>query len=547
MGGANLLANSYIATGQAKAWQTGMSPERFAERAAAYTDIERRNQELKTLRATRPTEADLKTMAETQSIELQNALEMQKEMLRANNKKTSFSGFERFDADGDVRHINTMFADLAASGSKMYGNIARVDRFTEKDRDWLINEGFPPKLVDAMINDENMNRSYVKQTMKDGTIRFGDLDALKGVTGYNDYASTKEIERQTRARTFEQLAILGYEASDEAAEAIRRVRAEMPDADPRSPQFQERLTEVMREMQRESKSWRPENLTEKEAEARRRTLGELGPEAEGTPEWDAAFSRHMSAINTEYNRPSKVRSNEQADEARTALEDLGFWDMDFTNLSMRDRAQVEPYIRKIEEFSGASLSENDKKTLMRIKELTQLAEGASDLQQEDVGPIDNVLRQFKRYIFNNTDGTTARSSYNAFRNTMLHAFYGSALSQHEMANFVKQFGSAAQQLGPVLGQFNTSLRQLRASYEAIMLTNDPYVIQYRTGKTEFELEDVINAIDERIEMIDAIAAGRPVNIAPPKPTTVSDVKLTPEQIRDLDSIYEGNNTPEPPQ
>ena len=112
----NTLANSFIATGQAKAWEAGMSPERFAERSAAYANKEAQDQRLRALKETEPTEQDYKTMRDTQTLELQNALETQKEMMRDGNKSIIYNGYQRYDGDSDVKHINTMLEDLRNRG-----------------------------------------------------------------------------------------------------------------------------------------------------------------------------------------------------------------------------------------------------------------------------------------------------------------------------------------------------------------------------------------------------------------------------------------------
>ena len=147
-------------------------------------------------------------------------------MMRDNNKKTTFSAYERFDVDGDVRHINTMLTELAPK-SKLFSNILRVDKFTEADRDLMENKfKLTPDFVTAIINDAEHNKSYVKYTNKGGDYEFGDLDALKSLTGYTaDYATKQEIARQNDSRELALIASLGYSILEIASALIRSERA----------------------------------------------------------------------------------------------------------------------------------------------------------------------------------------------------------------------------------------------------------------------------------------------------------------------------------
>lgn len=526
------LQSSYEHAAAATALSRGMSPERIASRAAAYADTERRNQELRTLQATRPTDQDLRTMAETQTAELQGALQKQQEIIRDGNVRRSHAAFERYDVDGDVRHINTMLSDIAKTGSKLYGNVTRVDRITENDRKMLEDLGLTPNLIDAIIKNPTLNKSYFKVTDKQGQVILGDVDMIKGLTKYNDYATTQEIERQKNARMLEQLAILGYPADDLGAEALRRTRAELGyDADPRSTQFQQRFSEIYDKLVKDKKAGRGSaasasvggmgNPTEAEAEAIRRAAVQDGLE-EGDPGWSEAVSRHMSAIKTEWSRPSATRNIEVAEQARAKLEENGFWETDFNNLTPRQRSQFEPDIRRIEQLSGAELSPTDRATLEKIQRLTSLGANASQLTDEQTGIIDSILTRTKRYIFNEVEGIDATSAYNAYRNLVQHALYGAALTPNEAENFTKQFGSLAQQTGPVLQQLRTTMQEIVDAYQAIARTNDPMVMMYRAGKTETELLDVINSLDERIQYIDNMAKGInvPAAVTTPKPGNV---------------------------
>jgi hypothetical protein len=545
------LANSFIATGSAKAFESGMSPERWAERSAAYANKEASDQKLKALQETRPTDQDFETMRKTQTAELQNALETQKQMMRDNNKRTVFNAYERFDGDGDIKHINTMIDDLRASGSNMYGKIARVDKITENDRQALISQGIPDNLVDLIINDSGINKSFVMYTQTDGSKEFGSIDDLKALQGYNSYATEAEIKRQERTILLGQLSTLGYKPDDNTLEAVRRAKAEMPNADLSSPEFQQLVTTKMQEIAKEKRAARGSavynevgttgKLSEAQNEAVRRARLELDMEANpGDPVWDEAVSRHLSNIKREWKITSADKNLEQVEAVEDELLDMGLLDMepsDMQELSATDRMQIERRVRRIEEQGGAKLGAAESKMLRDIRKLTAMGDLAGDLTDAQTGIIDSVLRTAKKYISDNVEGVEATSAYSAFRNLVKHALYGASLQPGESANFTKQFGSLAQQRGPILVQLRTTMEELRTAYEAIAEQNNDMVIKWRTGMTGEDLYDVLEAIDERIEFIDNVQKGLPVSTVNPPVQTEQKTELTDDKRAKLRAIY----------
>ncbi len=506
----SVLADSYIATGQATAFSRGMSPERMAERSAAYADKEKTDQELATRRATEPTKADREKMSEIQTAELQNALSEQEQMLRDNNKRITFDAYDRYDNGGyDVRHINQMLIELSKTGSKMYGDIARVDKLTEADKELMDRAGIHTSLQKEILSNPNASASYVKITKKDGSTSFGDLDVLKGMTGYNDFASNKELGRQKLQREIEVISSLGYPPDKLGLEAFRRTKADLPDADPKSSEFQAAFSEHYDKLTLKDRPSRYENATEIEAYARRE-IEHLGFE-ENSPEWNEAFNQAQRDYNTVQRRPAAVRKFETIDETRRILEeDMSFWDLDLTSMSPQERSKIEPHVRIIEELGGAKLDAAAERQLVNIRELTALGGKASELTDKETGILDSIWRTARKYISDRIDGVEAVAAYSAFSNVTLNALYGASLQAGESARFKKQFGSLGQQRGPILAQLSNSVSQLKSNYESILEQNDPIVMAYRTGQTGIQLERVIDALDERIIMIDNIIHDRPI-------------------------------------
>ena len=547
------LANSYIGAGGATAFDRGMSPERFAERSQAYASKERSDQELRNLKATEPTTQDRKTMADAQTLELQNMLQTQKEMMRGTNRRTTFDAYTRYDqGDGDVRHINTMIQDIGKTGSPLFGKITRVDKVTENERQMLLDAGYSKSYTDLLINNPDINKSLVIYTLAEGGGKeIGNLDDLKGLTGYNDYADATELNRQKVARETALVAGLGYAVGPNTPEAYRKNISDIEnlyhgmseDQLAQTPEFKElypKNLEALRNSSFGRLGYRGENATEAEAYGERVARGN-GFEP-GDPEWDEAKNAGMREYSKDIRPSSAIRNTTAATDAENELLDSGFLEMDIDELTASERARIGQKIRTIEGPGGSKLSQTDKSTLERIQRLTSLGSLAGELTDKQTGIIDSVLQTAKRYIFDEVEGIEAEAAYSAYRNLVQHALYGAALTPTEVKYFTKQLGTLGQQRGSILKQFRVSLQELQDAYQAISRTNNQFVIKYRTGKTKTELQDVIDGIDDRIRMIKNIDTGAPV-IKVGEPLNVTkDVELTPEQEAELDAILnpEGN-------
>jgi len=533
------LADAAIGLGLAKGGEAGTSA-RQADRADARARKEAGDQKLARLRATKPTDKDLSNLADIQSLEIENLKAENKSALRQNNERMTYSAFERYDASGEVRHLNTMLTDLKSSGSQLYQDTVRFDTLTEADKELMDKSGSFSN--DMVLNDPNVKGSIVKATKADGTTELVNLDTIKSTTRYNVYADKSELDRQKAAQEVKVMDSLGYTDGSEASrEAFRRAVDEV--GDPKAAGFQEAYTKHYDKLKAAgplrggSKS---NGLTEKEAEAERRvSMQGISP---GEPGYNQAYSEAMSDINTEYSRPSPIRKQEAADEVRAQLDELDILGKPYTEMNLKERAKVEPLISKLESFSDAKLTTADKATLERINELTHLGDAASELTDEQTGLIDRVFRQVGKYISDNTEGVQQEAAYAAYRNTVRHALYGSVLTPGETKSFVEQFGSLGQQRGPILAQLKTSLEQVKSNYETLVQTNDPYVIAYRTGMTANELQDVTEALDERIDMVSDAMSGKSIRntTTPPAQSTtteqVNNTTLSDSDRQGLDAI-----------
>ena len=191
-----------------------------------------------------------------------------------------------------------------------------------------------------------------------------------------------------------------------------------------------------------------------------------------------------------------------------------FFNTDFSNEQNYNKAYQ--YIAKIERFEDIQFSEAEKKELNNIRQLIVLADPAKKLSSADTGVIDKFLGGVGKYLSDEVGGLKAKSSYSAFRNTVRHALFGSALTEAEISSFNEAFGTLGQKLGPVLQQFRTNLVQVRAKLDSIQRNSNPYTTKVRIGVDQKQLDNIIKAFDARIDYLSGKtnSASKPSNYAP---------------------------------
>ena len=182
-----------------------------------------------------------------------------------------------------------------------------------------------------------------------------------------------------------------------------------------------------------------------------------------------------------------------------------FWKTDFSKEENFRKAS--PHLSNIEALSNSKLSQQSRKTLDEVRQLIYLAKNVQNLSAKDIGLVDNFFYGIKQYLYNNTDNSTiAVSSYNAFRNVLLHAFAGSTMSRHEIKRFEEAFGTGYQRLGPVLTKFTTNLGNIKARLMNIKRNSNVYTTHIRLGTDLGEINNIIAAINERISYINGYSA-----------------------------------------
>lgn len=566
-------------------------PEVQASRAEARVLKAQRERELELLQSAPLTEQDKQNYRDAQSLQLDLATRQLKEMQNKAIKQNLYSAFDRYLADYSPRHFNTMLKEAKSTemGAELFGDTARMDAISDSDRDLISRAGLDPDLI---LGSPEMRSEFLKVTGTDGEVEITSVGGLAQMTGYMDYASDKELDRQM---TLAKIAKMKRESSGVGSSVVERQAAlevQQMGYQQGSPEFTSAYTKRLGELRAKSGNGSTierqaqrealvEGLTQGTPEYDRfvtervanymtpkargssqereadRIVKEMGLE-EGTPEYAQEYNATYAAIVERDARTSTTKNMEAADKATDTLEELAkndmnghgdFFDIDFAKANHRQRARYERHIARVEEQSGATLSEADKKELMSINQLISVADPVADITDAQTGLIDSLANTVKKYISDNTSGTEATAAYNAYRNTLLRAFAGAAMSTGELKRFQSEMGSLGQQTGPVLAQFVNNLRQVRSRLESISATNNPYVVHYRAGVSMDELNTVIWRIDERIDMLNSLAKTPGSGGLTPEVEQALDaqytenpetpVSLTPERIQELDSIYSG--------
>ena len=473
------------------------------------------------LQKTKPTDQDYEKQSEINSQKLDVALGELEQAKRQQNLQMTHQAMQRYDADKfDPKHFNQLLKDLEARDAQLFSAVARVDRINTTDIKMMDEAGISKAHQKLVLENPDVKGSYVKITGKDGTISFGDMDALKHFAGgYNDYATEQEIGRQTRVKTLELLTKFGLPTDKMAIQAFNETKQDFPDVPPDDEAFVEAFQARYEELRTTGRSGRysSRNATNEEGYAERALEAEgLDPDS---PEGKVRYNELVAEYKN-LNLPSTQKNLAVGQEAEKELYDMKFLDMDIKPVKpgSQQHYDIESKVQKIEQLSGYELDTKTKTELLRIRGLAHLGDKASELTDEETGLLDNFWFGIKKYIFDEAPANTdAAAAYALFRNTARHAQFGSVLPTAEIKSFAEAFGSMGMQVGPVLTMLRESLVQQLNQYRAIAEMENPYVMKWRTGMGVIELQDTINRLDERLSMIDTVANDLPISVSPTTP------------------------------
>jgi len=171
----------------------------------------------------------------------------------------------------------------------------------------------------------------------------------------------------------------------------------------------------------------------------------------------------------------------------------GFSDLPYEEL--RKNPEAGRLVRRIE--LAHPLSKDDKNELKEISGMIDLSESASGLTESQIGILDSTWTTVKSYVSDEVENPGAKSAYNALLNQFRNNLFGATLTDGETAMFEKAFGSQNRGAGTLFEGLSTITSQLASRLERVIAMNEPAVVQYRTGKTVQQLEQVINTLNEK--------------------------------------------------
>ncbi|UOF81454.1 hypothetical protein [Caudoviricetes sp.] len=490
---------SGLAQGLTEGYNENFTPEAQANRANAKLVKAQREEQLRQVRATAPSDSDLATQKENQSQELIRVQQQNQQLFADLAKRRTYDALDRYTGDFDVRHLNSMLVDLKANpvSRSIFGNLVRVDKVTEADAELLKKAGLDPELV---FKSPDLLKSLVKNTQADGSVNIADITQLMKATKYTDYATDQELARQKKVAEIQKLYRDHGTTSETERQAIRLVTAR--GIKPDNPAYNAEVAAEYNKLKQ--KSTDGGFKTEKERDAFR-LAKEEGVDL-NTPEGLARYNELYKGIKAESRQTAPSKNMDEVEKVKQAIDDkaaksgTSFFKEDFSQLATR--LKYESQIQRLEKVGGLEFDSTDKKQLTEVRQLIGMGETASGMSKQETGIVDNLFHDVKQYLSNDVSGIDSIAAYAAFRNLSRHAIAGSALTPAEIDSFNQQFGTLKQQQGPVLAHLKQALEQVRSKLEGVAGMGDEHVAYYRLGADSAKLATVIDALDQRIAMID---------------------------------------------
>lgn len=463
------------------------------------------------------------------NVELETLKQQLKTMQANSLKAETYSSFDRFNSDGDFNHLNTFLTNAKQNpiGSQLYSNMVRFDPIsdTPEVRAQLGQMGVD-NVADYIANPE-LARSKALATQADGTQKVIDMNKVYGMTGYTDYLGAKKLEALNSRVAIDRL-LQGPQSAE--TNMIRQIAEEQGISLTKAAQefytskrsgttggrtsAQERIADEIQtenpEMSREDAMIRAKQLTtsgsalEREA---RRISSETGENFQST---------YTSLKNNE-ERTTKRKQLDEAEQVRSKIDEAtGGNFLELEKVDDNTRRKVGRYITELESLTGSKFTTDDKKELRKLRNLMQLGGKAGEkLTDADTGFIDATLKSVKKYFVDDATGTEASSAYQTFANSLRNMFYGATLTDAEIEAFRLASGSLKQQLKPALAGLKTQLSTVQDQMKSIYDLNDEYVAQYYLGTSLGKMEEVMNAMDERIDLFDELEQSQNIKATVP--------------------------------
>ena len=453
-------------------------------------------------------------------LELQQLEATTRKMNQQSLGSMTINAMDRFNADGNPRHLNTWLKDAKKNpvGNNIYGEVARYDALTKSEsNDKLLRQaGYNP---DDVYSDPESKSDMLVVTQNNGEQVLLPKEKMFAATRYTDYLDDKSMKKlESKARISQMLRSGQSRKTVDMKERVVQDLMNTGKAETLAEAYQMLLkmedsgkgTGVLSSTEERAVNTIMEEQNVSYVEALD-TYYSTKRQGTGTTN-ESRFIKEYQDNNpeatyeeaaTEYRNITKTTTQKEVADVQTLRQGLD--EMDWLNSSQKEMGNVQrarvyrDYISPLEDLRSFKLSTEDKRTIRQLRELTALGGTAgTELTPEETGLIDSTLNTFKKYMFNEVGGKKATSSYETFRNIFRNSLYGSALTDNEIKAFNKAAGTLGQQFQPVMAQLKVQMGTIKNNLESIRDLNDPDIAHYYTGQSIEEIDQAIMAIEERM-------------------------------------------------
>lgn len=538
---------SGIAAEASKAFSNELLPETQAARSEARFKKAESEENLRRLQATKPTDSDLRSVAEQQSLKLQQQEMQLKELMATQVKKTTYDGLDKFFEDGDARHLRQTIKEVGKTeiGRSLFGdqlsNIATLSD-SENDRKLIqMQLGANPDLI---LGHPELQKKYVKVLDNKGAEKIVDLMSFVGTTDYNLHARSKSLELQNKMAQLEKGVIDAYPLAKETKKgAAIFTRLQGAGLDPTTPEFKTKFfdewnaseeLEYTRAMalkkagvaltENESKAadniyMRP-TATATERDIHSRVKQKLIDEdklnvTNGTAEYAKIYDELAARDRGLKERGDTAKTLDDLDRLTSEIDvkSQKFGAKDFLSMDPNKLEEIRPTIAN--EMSALEkhhpIPATILKDIVEYKSIVDIASSVGEMSAEQTGAFDSFLFGAGKYTSDDTKGIVASSAYNTIRNELRHKLYGSALTQPEIDSFNKAFGTELQQLGPLLAYFKQNVGVIKSKLEAITSTvGNQHLMKYKTGAS---IEQTKTLMDNLEKLAAGLQTNTPAGVA----------------------------------
>lgn len=381
------------------------------------------------------------------------------EVNRKMQKENMFRGLKYFTEDKNPRHLNA----LLKGGPMSKSGITRFSKIDPNaDKALIMSSGMDTEdLGESAIGGEHYGDSarFVKGIMQDGSEKIFDVYQVKQMTGYFKSLNDQQVAQELA-------------------------------------------------------------LNEGKTETKPKTYGP------GALEKDARFGASQGMGGGDLSKATKQLWNDKIqgnvagklEEAELRTKELntqfgGNFLANFEPTNSEHREMAYPSIAAIEKLEGVEFDSASRKEMRDVGVLLALGEPGRQLNRQETGILDSLVTDVKKYV-TDTGGSEAVSAYAAFRNSLRHALYGSALTDSEIKSFNEQFGTRRQQLAPLLKQMKTAMMQIQGKMSSIADMQNPYSAKYRIGASQERADEIVSALQQRITYLGDLASGKSTEISP---------------------------------